>query len=79
MHYQDEQRGEDIKCEGELCRDSGVLPFLVRVGLFSETKKVIWSFIGLIFTLLAVAQTLLQSFYINRNSKVYQCEANNFR
>jgi hypothetical protein len=28
---------------------------------------------------LAVAQTLLQSFYINRNSKVYQCEANNFR
>jgi hypothetical protein len=79
VHYQDEQRREDIKCEVELCGDSGVLPFIVSFGLFSETKKVIWSFIGLIFTVLAVAQTLLQSFYMSRNGKVYKCEANSFR
>jgi len=33
----------------------------------------------LIFTILAISLTLIQSMYINRNSKIYNCFSNNVR
>jgi hypothetical protein len=67
------------RCAIELGHDKSLHMFLVSVLQYSETRKSVWSLLGLATTVLSVTQMAINDLYIQHNIPYYGCLTNKVR